>query len=188
MSEHTKSKPASAPRDAGETRSVTLRDGRAVNLRAVSPADEGELLQAFERLSEDARYMRFMHAVRNPDIERVRSALATFPSGGIGLVATVPADDGIDIVGSAIAVFASDRASCEFAITVASAYGGAGLATALMNELIDEARRRKMREMEGFVLSQNQPMLRLARRLGFSVDFEPGDPSVRICRLALVKP
>ncbi|MCE9658836.1 MAG: hypothetical protein K8R60_09780 [Burkholderiales bacterium] len=34
---------------------VTVRDGRVVRVRAVSPADEAELLQKFERSSEDAR-------------------------------------------------------------------------------------------------------------------------------------
>ena len=52
-----------------------------------------------------------------------------------------------------------------------------------MTTLIDEARRRGLKEMEGFVLSQNQSMLRLAKRLGFRIESEPGDPSVRICRL-----
>ena len=47
--------------------------------------------------------MRFMRVVREPDPERVRSTLASFPEAGIGIVATVPAADGIDIVGSAIA-------------------------------------------------------------------------------------
>lgn len=190
MSAHMNSDSAPEPsRDAASgiaSSDITLRDGRAVRLRAVCPADEAEFLQAFERLSHDARYMRFMHAVRDPNLERVRSALASFPEGGVGLVATVPAADGIDIVGSAVAIFAGDGTSnCEFAITVASAFGGAGLATALMTALIDEAARRGMKSMEGFVLAQNQPMLRLARRLGFSVKSEPGDASVRICRLAL---
>ena len=167
---------------------ITLRDGRAVHLRAVRPADEAELLQGFARMSHEARYMRLMHAVREPNIDRVRGMLASFPDAGIGLVATVPAADGIDIVGSAIALFGNDRTSCEFATTVDAAFGGAGLATALMTELIDEARRRGVKEMEGFVLPENGPMLRLARRLGFSVEYAPGDPSVRICRMTLDTP
>ena len=166
-------------------RDLSLRDGRTVHLRAVSPADEAELLQAFERLSEEARYMRFMRIVHAPDRERLRSVLASFPEAGIGLVATVPADDGLDIVGSAIAVVGVDPTRCEFAITVAAGFGGVGLATALMTALIDAARRRGLAEMEGFVLSQNRAMLGLAKRLGFSIAYEPGDASVRICRLAL---
>jgi acetyltransferase len=166
-------------------RDLTLRDGRMVHLRAVAPADEAEILQAFERLSEEARYMRFMRIVHAPDRERLRSVLASFPEAGIGLVATVPADDGLDIVGSAIAVVGVDPTRCEFAITVAAGFGGVGLATALMTALIDAARRRGLAEMEGFVLSQNRAMLGLAKRLGFSIAYEPGDASVRICRLAL---
>ena len=37
----------------------------------------------------------------------------------------------------------------------------------------------------GFVLAANQPMLGLARRLGFTVTRDPDDPAVRICRLLL---
>ena len=164
---------------------VILRDGRVAHLRPSGPADEAEFLQAFDRMSNDARYMRFMRVVREPDRERLRSVLASFPEGGVGIVATVPAADGIDIVGSAVAVIAADRIRCEFAVTVAAEYGGTGLATALMKALIDEATRRGLKEMEGFVLAQNHSMLRLARRLGFRIESEPGDASVRICRLAL---
>ena len=164
---------------------LTLRDGRSVHLRNSGPGDEAEYLQTFERMSEQARYMRFMHVVREPDVERVRAVLASFPAGGIGLVATVPAADGVDIVGSAVAIFSDDRTGCEFATSVAAEFGGAGLATALMTRLIEETRRLGLKEMEGYVLSENQPMLKLARRLGFTVKYVPGDASVRHCRLAL---
>ncbi len=167
---------------------VILKDGRVAHLRPAGPADEDEFLQAFGRMSNDARYMRFMRVVREPDRERLRRVLASFPEGGFDIVATVPAADGIDIVGSALAVFADDRVRCEFAVTVGASYAGTGLATALMRALIDEAARRGLKEMEGFVLSQNQSMLRLARRLGFRIESEPGDPTVRVCRLALAAP
>ena len=167
---------------------VTLRDGRAVHIRAMRPADEAELLQTFGRMSADARYMRFMRSVREPNMERVRKALASFPASGFGMVATVPAADGIDIVGSAIYVIGNDRTICEFAINVGSAFGGVGLASTLMTALIDLAGKRGLKEMEGFVLAANQPMLRLARRLGFSVEPDPDDRAVRICRLPLGTP
>jgi acetyltransferase len=167
---------------------ATLRDGRAVHIRAMVPGDEAELLQAFGRLDQDARYMRFMRFVSEPDVTRLRQVLASFPEQGIGIVATVPADDGIDIVGSAVAVFAPGQPICEFAITVASAFGGTGLATVLMRTLIDEATRRGMREMEGFVLATNRSMLRLAERLGFSITRDREDASVHVCRLKLAVP
>jgi acetyltransferase len=165
---------------------ITLRDGRTVHVRAMHPTDESEILQAFERMNEGARYMRFMRVVREPNVERLRKTLAAFPEHGIGLVATIPAADGVDIVGSAIAVIASDPGHCEFAISVDSAFGGAGLATVLMKTLIDASRSRGLKVMEGFVLAENQSMLRLAKRLGFSIVPDPEDQAVRICRLQLV--
>jgi acetyltransferase len=167
---------------------ATLRDGRAVHIRAMVPGDEAEFLQAFGRLGQEARYMRFMRFVSEPNVARLRQVLASFPEHGIGIVATVPADDGIDIVGSAVAVFARGQPVCEFAITVASAFGGTGLATVLMRTLIDEATRRGMREMEGFVLATNRSMLRLATRLGFSIARDRDDASIHVCRLKLTAP
>jgi acetyltransferase len=148
-------------------------------------ADEAELLQAFGRMSEDARYMRFMRVVREPNLERLRKVLASFPENGIGLVATVPATDGFDIVGSAIAIIESEAHACEFAINVATPFGGSGLATALLKTLIDAARRRGLQVMEGFVLAENESMLRLAKKLGFTIAPDPEDRAVRICRLPL---
>ncbi len=169
-------------------RNVALRDGRAVHVRAMQPSDEAELLQAFERMDAGARYMRFMRVVQEPNLDRLRNALASFPAGGLGIVATASAADGIDIVGSAIFVIGSRASSCEFAINVAASYGRAGLGGTLMTSLIDAARRRGLRDMEGFVLTENKPMLRLAARLGFNIAPDPDDRTVRLCRLHLGAP
>jgi RimJ/RimL family protein N-acetyltransferase len=164
---------------------VILRDGRVVHLRAILPTDEKEFLQAFGRMSEHARYMRFMRSVREVNVQRLREALDSFPEGGSGIVATVPADDGADIVASAVFFVGTDPTTCEFAITVQSNFGGVGLATKLMTALIGAARKRGLKTMEGFVLKVNTPMLRLAQRLGFSVAPDPDDGAIRICRLDL---
>jgi len=167
---------------------ITLRDGLVVHIREMRLADEAELVQGFERLSQETRYMRFMRVVQQPDLKRLRAVLSSFPEAGVGVVATIPAADGIDIVGSAIAVFDTDQTRCEFATTVAASFSGVGLATALMKALIDESVRRGVKEMEGFVLAENHRMLRLAKRLGFSITPEPGDATVRICRMTLGAP
>lgn len=167
---------------------VTLRDGRAVHIREVRSSDEDELLQGFARLDPEALYMRFMRVVREVNVDRLRKVLASFPGSGTGLVATVPAADGIDIVGNAFLVIGKDPATCEFAITVAAEYGGTGLGYALMSALVGAAKARGLAEMEGFVLRVNTPMLRLAERLGFAVSPDPDDSSVAICRLRLDSP
>ena len=166
-------------------RDGVLRDGRTVHIRAVRSADEADLLRAFDRLSPHARYMRFMRFVREPNVERLRQVIASFPDNGDGIVATIPVAGGIDIVGGAIFLIGGDPTSCEFAITVAGDFGGTGLATMLMGALIDLAKRRGMQEMEGVVLAENHSMLRLATRLGFGIESGPEDRAVRICRLRI---
>ncbi|HWS25812.1 MAG TPA: hypothetical protein VN259_04480, partial [Xanthomonadales bacterium] len=118
--------------EAFADRTHTLRDGRGVELRAMLPSDEGELVQAFERMPADARYMRFMRVVRQVNMDRLRQVLAEMPGKGYGIVATVPADDGMDIVGSTILVLGNDPTRCEFAISVSTPFAGSGLASTLM--------------------------------------------------------
>lgn len=160
----------------------SLRDGRTVHIRAMRTSDEAALLKAYERLSPEARYMRFMRVMGEPNIERLRKALASLPASGLGIVAT---DGDADIFGSALFLIGKDPASCEFSTTVGGDHGGQGLGRALMSALIAAAKQRGLREMEGFVLAKNQPMLKLASRLGFSIVADPDDASVRICRLYL---
>jgi acetyltransferase len=164
---------------------TTLRDGRGVRVRATSGDDDAEILQAFDHLSADARYMRFMRVVHEVDRDRLRKTLASFPERGFGIVATVPAADGFDIVGSAIFVIDKNPSVCEFAITILPEYGGAGLGRTLLSTLIATAKRRGLKEMEGLVLTVNRPMLKLASRLGFSIARDPDDVSVCNCRLSL---
>jgi GNAT superfamily N-acetyltransferase len=162
-----------------------LRDGRTVHLRAADKSDEAALLRAFDRVSPESRYMRFMHVVGDLDVERLRKLLASFPESGQGVVATASAAGGSEVVGSAMFLIGKDPTSCEFSTTVTDNYGGLGLGSALMTALISAAKQRGLHVMEGFVLAKNQPMLKLATRLGFSISPDPEDATVRICCLRL---
>jgi GNAT superfamily N-acetyltransferase len=92
---------------------------------------------------------------------------------------------GIDIVAGARYYVQADGETCEFAVTVADSWQGAGLSSRLMRELIQGARARGFTHMEGFVLAGNTGMLTLARRLGFTVKPDPDDARLKIVRLDL---
>jgi L-amino acid N-acyltransferase YncA len=164
---------------------IILRDGRSVHLRALQSTDADELLQAFGRLSANTRYMRFMRAVGHLDPGELRRSVAQLLERGLAVVATVPAADGIDIVGGASCVVGNDPHVCEFAITVSDGWDGVGLGSRLLRELIEAARRRGLRRMEGYVLATNQPMLQLAKALGFDSRPDAEDYTVRIVQLDL---
>ena len=163
---------------------ATVRDGRSVTIRPVRPGDAGAMEAAFARLSEEARYTRFMaplnalppamlrKAVRPADSERALVAVAGEGAHGI-------------IVGGARYAVGPDPATCEFAVTIAEDWRGTGLASRLLRELIRDARTRGLKRMEGYVLARNTPMLDLARRLGFEAGASEEGPSVRLVALDL---
>ena len=75
--------------------------------------------------------------------------------------------------------------SGEFAVIVQSDMKGKGLASHLMQRLIDWGRARGLREIVGQVLADNAPMLAFVRHLGFSVHRMPEEPDVIEAKLAL---
>jgi RimJ/RimL family protein N-acetyltransferase len=164
---------------------VELRDRRRVRLREIRPDDREEVRQAFDRLSRESRYTRFMSSVTGLSPEMLERAVHRPTERELGLVAEIDAPDGIDIVAGARYYVHADNRRCEFAITVADDWQGVGLASRLLRELIQAARVRGLKQMEGFVLAGNSRMLGLARRLGFTVVTDPNDMMVKIVRLDL---
>jgi acetyltransferase len=72
----------------------------------------------------------------------------------------------------------ADGSRAEYAGAVRSDLKGRGFGRLLLEEIIEYCRRRGIGEVWGEVLANNEPMLRLVRRLGFSVKSDPQDRSV----------
>ena len=73
----------------------------------------------------------------------------------------------------------------EFAVVVEARMKGRGVATRLMQKLLDWGAGQGMTEVVGQVLADNQPMLAFVRRLGFTVRSMPEEPEVMEARLTL---
>ncbi len=161
-------------------RRLRLSDGREVTLRAIVGSDAAEIVQAFERLSDDSRYYRFMHHIKQLDPAVLDRGVHPRPGVDFVFVAVVRAGDGIDIVGAAqyVREGASNAAQCEFAVTVAEDWRKCGLATALLGCLLRRARHDGYTTMKGLVIAENLPMLALARTLKFAVMPVPEDATV----------
>lgn len=149
------------------------------------PTDEEEILEAFERLGPDSRYRRFMAVVGAVNVDRLRKALAQLPQRGLTIAATIPAPDGIDIVGTASFVLDPDPATGEFAMAVTDGWGGKGLGRALLEAIVEAARHRGLVELRGHILAENRPMLALAKRVGFAIERDQDDFNLRIARMRL---
>ena len=167
---------------------LQLRDGRRVTVRAIRDEDKAAVNEAFQHLSQDSRYSRFMGLVR--ELSPAMLEATTHPRGerDLALVAVVAESEAEVIVGGARYAASAGGDDCEFAVTVVDDWQGAGLARQLMELLMAAARARGLRTMEGYILTSNASMRGLARRLGFSDMPMAEDPTVRLVRRQLEEP
>jgi acetyltransferase len=157
---------------------VQLADGTDIVLRPIRPED-AELEAAFvHNLSPQSKYMRFMQTLQELTPEMLVRFTQIDYDRELALVA-VTEQDGREVE---IAVtrysMNPDGQSCEFALVVADAWQRKGIGSRLLAMLIDAARARGFRTMEGQVLAENDAMLSLVRRFGFRVRRSRGDPGV----------
>ena len=137
-------------------------------------ADATEIVQAFERLSAQSRYYRFMQHKRRLDDAALQRGVHPRPGRDFVFVATVPAADAIDIVGAAQYVRAEEA---DHDLRVRD-HRGRGLARhghrhQLLASLVRRARRDGYETMEGSVIAENTAMLALARKLKFTSPAPP---------------
>src|SRR5262249_44549618 len=103
------------------------------------------------------------------------------------LVAVVSGANGESVIGGARYVRGTDEEACEFAVTIVDDWQGRGLASRMLGALIQDARARGLKRMEGYVLASNRAMLHLARRLGFEERASEEGPTVRLVTFDLMR-
>lgn len=154
-----------------------LRDGRVVTIRPVRPDDARRMGEFLQGLSGGNRYYRFQKWISVPS-EKLSEFLADVDyDRQMAYVCTAGAGEDAPIVGDARYSVNADGKSCEFGVMIADAWHNTGIAGLLMDDLIEAARRRGLKRMEGLVLAVNPTMLHFARGLGFNVTAIPEDPT-----------
>jgi acetyltransferase len=160
-------------------------DGTHVTIRPIRPED-AEIERAFvAALSPEARYMRFMMALKELTPHMLERFTHIDYERDMALIAVVKRHDRELQIGVARYVMQPDNESCEFAIVVAADWQGLGLGQHFMLLLIGIARERGLRIMTGQILAANKRMLALARALGFSVEDAPDDFAMNNVRLEI---
>lgn len=145
-----------------------LSDGRQIEIRALKPEDEADLLASVERTSAQSLYRRFFAARRNFSEKEIAFFLNVDFSNHVALVAVSEESGRTKIVGGARYIVVSDG-SAEMAFVVIDEYQGKGIGTLLMRHLVVIARDAGLKELIAGVLPDNTSMLRVFRRAGLSL-------------------
>ncbi len=160
-----------------------LPDGTDLVIRPIRPED-AEIEQEFVRgLSEQAKYFRFMQTID----ELTPAMLARFTQidydREMAFIAVIEKDGSEEEIGVSRYVTNPDMTTCEFALVVGDKWQRKGIAHRLMDALIETARMRGLKIMEGEVLASNHNMLSFVRSLGFSTNTSSEDPAIKyVCK------
>ena len=154
-------------------------DGHAITIRPIRPED-ADLEQEFVKgLSSETKYFRFMNTLRElSPAQLVRLTQIDYDREMAFVAMTEVADREIEI-GVARYAMNPDGESCEFAIVVADEWKGKGLARRLMGVIIDTARSRGVKYMNGDFLAENSRMIQFVTALGFVLSPHPEDPGIK---------
>jgi acetyltransferase len=163
--------------------------GGRVVLRPVLPQDR-ELLDAFfHNLSSDARCNRFMHPLNDPPSRLLREFTEVDYTNHVALIAETFVDGREIVIGEARYVRDADNhLSAEFAISLADAWQGKGLARFMLARLERRAASAGVRRLSGEALATNKRMLSLAARAGYSISTSLGMPGAMRLEKKLITP
>lgn len=159
---------------------LTLPDGTEPIIRPIRPED-AEIEQNFIRsLSDQAKYFRFMQAIKELTPEMLVRFTQIDYDREMALIGVVEEQGNEVQIGVARYMSRPGGDTCEFAIVVSDSFHARGVGARLMRSLMQNARNRGLRIMEGEVLTANTRMLALVKSLGFRIQADRADPSVKL--------
>jgi acetyltransferase len=142
--------------------------------------DDGELEEAFVRgLSLESRYQRMLSGGTKVTPEWIDSMTHVDYRRHMAYAVLTEIDGAQQFVGVGRYVVDALESSADIALVLSDAWQGQGLGRRLLETLLEHATNAGIRQATGIVLATNVAMLRLARSMGFAVNPEPVDATVR---------
>jgi RimJ/RimL family protein N-acetyltransferase len=161
-----------------------LRDGRTIEIRALRPGDQEDMLAAVDRTSVQSLQRRFFVRKRGFSDKEVSFFMNIDFTNHVALVAQIDEDSRPVIVGGGRYIVVQPG-QAELAFVVVDAYQGQGIGKMLMRHLLSIARDARLKELTAEVLPENAAMLKVFNGFGFRAR-AGGDPQVRHLSLQLV--
>lgn len=157
-----------------------LRDGTPVLLRPLKPEDEPQMHDFLSKCSEDTIYFRYFRHIRKFTHEMLIRFTQNDYDREIGLVALGQPPTPEVMLGMGHLFMDSRRETAEFAIMVGDQWQGNGLGSEIVWRLIEIAQEQGVQRLWGEILAQNQPMLEMAKKMGFTVTKDIENQTYRV--------
>lgn len=163
-----------------------LSNGNHYLIRPIQLDDRERIIELFNHLSPESRYLRFAHAISKLPDDFLDDILHLDYKKEMALLAIMSNQSGTEeLIGIARYVTPPKKNICEFSLSVSDSHTAHGVGTHLMLDLIQHAKENGIQEMLGYVLSKNLRMLNLVSDLGFQIMSLDDDPDFKTVSLLL---
>lgn len=147
-----------------------FKDGLKCHIRAVRPTDETMLRDLFYNLSESSVYFRYFSPKRSMPHKNVQAYINLNQDEGVSLVVTIgPRENRKMIAEARYMVEPGGESFADSAFMVDESYQGRGIASYLLNYLIEIAKERGIKGFKADVLFSNQPMLKVYEKVPYKI-------------------
>ena len=151
-----------------EPESITLKDGTQIVIRPIRPDDADDLQAAFQRLSMESIYLRFLSFKKELTDEEARQLATLDYTSRMAFVATIQENGQEMVVGVSRYALPDARhpKTAETAVVVEDKYQGRGIGKLLLWRLVYYAREQGIHFLCGNLQIGNNTMLTLVERSG----------------------
>ena len=154
-----------------EPRLVETRDGTKLLMRPIEPGDKEALASGFEHMSPESRYRRFFAPINRLSRMDLRYLTEVDHHNHEAIIAFDP--DSGETVGVARFVRSPEPTLAEVAVTVIDEWQGRGVATAILEQLVERAHEEGIEAFVAIILEENDAAIELFESLAAN------DPSPR---------
>ena len=168
------------PTDIPELGAIQLKrlniQGETFYMRPLNPADERRLQEFFYSHTKETLRLRYNYDPKQMSREKSCNLVSVDQSADVALC--IVKQDGSRITIQAVGRFYLEPVSntCEVAFVTRETQQGKGMASRLLNQLIDIAKARGIEKMMAYVRGENKPMITIFEQANFIRKFT-GDPS-----------
>ncbi len=147
-----------------------LADGKHVLLRPIKPEDEPLEHELLSSLSEATMRARFFSIIKDISHEMLIRYCNIDYDREMAIVAEVRENEKRKMIGIGRLIVDREFKSGEFAVLVHDDYQGKGLGLKLVDVLIGIAEDKGLDRIYGEILTENEKMIAVCRKLGFTVE------------------
>ena len=160
-----------------------LSDGTKVLLRPIRPEDEPAERELLSTLSQETLRTRFFSVSTDISHERLILFCNIDYDRHMAIVAEMEEDGKKSMIGVARLIIGQDLTFGEVAVLVQDRFQGKHLGSKFVEMLIGIARERGLENVRADVLMENESMLKIFRRLGFTIHSVSGGTGEAVLKL-----